>query len=50
MYAYKVYASSLDFNIYVYDALNNFILLTTLTGTHTEGVESIDVSNDGRSS
>ena len=43
----KVYAGSLDAGIYVYDALNNFRLITTLSG-HTEGVRSLDMSADGK--
>lgn len=43
----KVYASSLDGNIYIYDALNNFSLLATLSG-HAEGVVSLDITANGK--
>lgn len=43
----KVYAASLDNAIYVYDALNNFTLLATLS-THSEGVVSLDISSNGK--
>lgn len=43
----RVFAASLDGSIYVYDALNNFALMTTLQG-HNEGVDSLDISLDGR--
>lgn len=42
----KLLAASLDFNIYMYDALNNFTLIQTFS-SHTEGVRSIDMSADG---
>mmetsp|Transcript_8901 Transcript_8901/g.12323 ORF Transcript_8901/g.12323 Transcript_8901/m.12323 type:complete len:539 (+) Transcript_8901:1348-2964(+) len=44
----KVFAASLDFNIYVYDALNNFVLLATLANAHSEGVRLLDISEDGK--
>lgn len=43
----KVYAGSMDSTIYVYDALNNFQMVNTLNG-HSEGVKSVDISEDGR--
>mmetsp|Transcript_13866 Transcript_13866/g.18801 ORF Transcript_13866/g.18801 Transcript_13866/m.18801 type:complete len:412 (+) Transcript_13866:1108-2343(+) len=44
----KVFAASLDFNIYVYDALNNLVLLATLANAHSEGVRLLDISEDGK--
>jgi WD40 repeat protein/Ca2+-binding EF-hand superfamily protein len=43
----KVYAASLDGQIYIYDALNNFSLMATLQG-HTEGIVSLDITGNGR--
>jgi len=41
------YISSLDCNIYVYDVLDNFNLKSTFK-LHTEGIKSMDISNDAR--
>lgn len=41
------YISSLDCNIYVYDVLDNFNLKNTFK-LHTEGIKSMDISNDAR--
>lgn len=44
----KLLTSSKDGNVYIYDALNNFLLINTLTGTHKEGIRSIDISASGQ--
>ena len=44
----KMLASSLDGSVYIYDALNNFALVMTLSGQHKEGVRSMDISNSGQ--
>lgn len=44
----KLLASSLDGNVYIYDALNNFALLMSLTGKHKEGVRAMDMSESGQ--
>eukprot|EP00600_Ochromonadales_sp_CCMP1393_P002263 CAMPEP_0174977188 /NCGR_PEP_ID=MMETSP0004_2-20121128/13465_1 /TAXON_ID=420556 /ORGANISM="Ochromonas sp., Strain CCMP1393" /LENGTH=2877 /DNA_ID=CAMNT_0016228333 /DNA_START=290 /DNA_END=8924 /DNA_ORIENTATION=- len=44
----KLLAASLDGNVYIYDALNNFQLLLSLTGQHKEGVRSMDMSESGQ--
>lgn len=44
----KLLASSLDGNVYIYDALNNFQLLMSLGGQHKEGVRSMDISESGQ--
>jgi WD40 repeat protein len=43
----RLYAASGDSNIYVYDALDNFKLTNTLK-VHGDGVNSIDLSEDGK--
>jgi WD40 repeat protein len=44
----KLLASSMDGNVYIYDALNNFQLLLALTGQHKEGIRSMDISESGQ--
>lgn len=43
----KLYAASMDFNVYVYDALNNFELCNTFQG-HSVGIRYMDLSVDGK--
>ncbi len=43
----KLYAASMDFNVYVYDALNNFDLCATFQG-HSVGINFMDLSVDGK--
>ena len=42
----KLYGTSLDGIVYVYDALANFVLLSKLHG-HTQSILSIDIAMDG---
>jgi len=43
----KLLASSKDSRVYIYDALNNFVLIGKLEGVHKEGVRLLDISADG---
>ena len=43
----KLLASSKDGRVYIYDALNNFVLIGKLEGVHKEGVRLLDISADG---
>ena len=43
----KLYAASMDFNVYVYDALNNFDLCANFQG-HSVGISFMDLSVDGK--
>jgi WD40 repeat protein len=43
----KVFCASLDTNIYVYNALDNFKLFMVLKA-HSEGVDTLDITADGK--
>lgn len=43
----RLYGASLDCNIYIYDAFDNFKYISTMFG-HSEGIKSLDITEDGK--